>query len=255
MKNFDDLLTIMKRLRRECPWDRKQTPQSLRQYILEESFEVIESIDEENWDELKKELGDLLLQIVFQSTIAEEKNRFSIADVVEHINNKLVVRHPHVFGDKTVENERDVENNWEHIKIRTEQRDSLLSGVPQPAPALIRAQRMQEKASGVGFDWDRTEDVLKKIEEEFGELRQALEKKDGRQIEAEIGDLLFSIVNLSRFYDVVAEDALRLTVKKFQSRFRYIEKHYKNDHKMMEKASLKELDRLWDEAKKKEKNG
>jgi tetrapyrrole methylase family protein/MazG family protein len=246
---FQELVNIMKRLRKECPWDRAQTPQSLRQYILEEAFEVIETIDEENWSELGEELGDLLLQIVFQSEIAEERSHFTISDVIRHINNKMVNRHPHVFGEAQVKSEDDVADNWEHIKIHLEKRKSLLSGVPAAAPALLQAQRLQDKASRVGFDWDDINDVLNKVQEEIEEVRQAMAGGDKDEVNAEFGDLLFALVNSARFLDLNAEDALRMTNQKFIRRFSYIEEHFGQDFNKMKAAGLAELDRLWDKAK------
>ena len=175
---FLSLVEIMKRLRLECPWDRQQTPESLRKYILEEAYEVVETIDHQDWEELGKELGDLLLQIIFQSVIAQESEYFSIESVIENINNKLIERHPHVFGEKKVNSAREVEVNWEHIKIKNLDKKSLLSGVPKSAPALLSAQRLQEKAARVSFDWNDILDVLNKLNEEIGELQQAIVKKN-----------------------------------------------------------------------------
>ncbi len=248
-KKFSDLLNIMKRLRQDCPWDKKQTTESLSQYLLEETYEVLESIDNQDWNELGKELGDLLLQIVFHSVIAEEKGKFSIDDVIENINKKLIERHPHVFGEKKVNSAEDVADNWEHIKMNSEKRDSLLSGIPMQAPALLFAQRMQEKASKIGFDWENVEGIIQKIEEEISELKAALSEGDKDKIQEEIGDTIFSIVNISRFLNLNAEDCLRSTNKKFKKRFQYIENYYNGDFDSMKKASLKDLDDLWEKAK------
>lgn len=248
-KNFSELLNIMKKLRQECPWDKKQTAESLRQYLLEETYEVIESIDKQDWKELGKELGDLLLQIVFQSAIAKENGYFDIEDVIENINNKLIERHPHVFADKKVDSDKDVADNWESIKMNSEKRDSLLDGIPIQAPALLFAQRMQEKASKVGFDWEEVENVVQKLDEELAELKSALEDKSKINIEEEIGDTLFTIVNISRFLEINAEDSLRLSNAKFKKRFQYIEKQYKGDIDSMKKATLQELEELWEKAK------
>jgi MazG family protein len=249
---FLSLVEIMKRLRLECPWDRQQTPESLRKYILEEAYEVVETIDHQDWEELGKELGDLLLQIIFQSVIAQESEYFSIESVIENINNKLIERHPHIFGEKKVNSAREVEVNWEHIKIKNLDKKSLLSGVPKSAPALLSAQRLQEKAARVSFDWDDILDVLNKLNEEIGELQQAIVKKNTKYIEEEIGDTFFSLVNLSRFLNISAEDALRKSNEKFIRRFQYIENSYNHDYEKMKQAGLEALDKKWEEAKKRQ---
>lgn len=246
---FQRLVDIMKRLRKECPWDRKQTPQSLRQYILEEAYESVEAIDNRDWDELKKELGDLLLQIVFQAEIGEEKNRFTLKEVIRHINEKLIRRHPHVFGDVKVKNAEEVKENWEQIKVQQEKRSSLLEGVPRNLSGLLRAQRLQDKASQAGFDWEEAGGILNKIKEEIAELEEALQQKNQEEIENEMGDLLFSIVNLSRFRNVNAEDALRKAINKFISRFQYIEKRLAKMNRSVYDSNLKEMDQLWEESK------
>lgn len=248
-KKFSDLLTIMNRLRQECPWDKKQTAESLRQYLLEETYEVVESIDNRDWQELGKELGDLLLQIVFQSAIAEEKGLFSIADVIDNINKKLVERHPHVFGEKKVNSDKEVADNWEHIKMNSENRKSLLDGIPKHAPALLFAQRMQEKASKIGFDWEEVGSIIQKLDEEVAELKEALKEENSQKIQEEIGDTLFTLANISRFLDLNAEDSLRLTNAKFKKRFQFIEKHYNGNIELMKKTTLQELDELWEKAK------
>ncbi len=246
---FSQLVHIMKRLRRECPWDREQTPQSLRQYILEEAYETIEAIDNQDWEELKKELGDLLLQVVFQAEIAEEEGRFTLEEIIEHINQKLIQRHPHVFGTVKAETAQQVKENWEEIKYRTEKRRSYLDGIPRNLCALLRAQRAQEKAAKVGFDWADASGVLSKLEEEIQELKTSLQAGDPEAMEEEIGDLLFSLVNLSRFYGINAEDALRRTTNKFMARFQYIEQKLADQNRSVQEASLEEMDRLWEEAK------
>jgi MazG family protein len=250
-KSFLRLVDIMHQLRKECPWDRQQTAESLRKYILEEAYEAVDTIDTKDWIRLRDELGDLMLQIVFQSEIAEENGYFSILSVLESINNKLVSRHPHVFGDKKVNTADDVEHNWEKIKIEKEKRKSLLSGIPDLAPALLRAQRLQEKASRVSFDWKKTSDVVTHLESELEELKIAIEHKNQEDIEEEMGDFLFTIVNLARFLEVSAEDALRQSNRKFIKRFGYIEASFNGDFEKMRNAGIKTLDRLWDEAKKK----
>ncbi len=246
---FQRLIDIMKRLRKECPWDKKQTPQSLRQYIFEEAYEVVESIDDENWDELKRELGDLLLQIVFQAKIGEEESRFTLQEIIEHINEKLIRRHPHVFGDKVAENPEQVKENWEQIKIQQENRKSILEGVPGSLSGLLRAQRIQDKAAQVGFDWEDSKGVLEKIKEEISELEVANQQQNVEEMESELGDLLFSLVNLARFKKINAEDALRGTINKFISRFKYIEDNLSKSNKSIYESSMEEMDRLWEEAK------
>lgn len=253
LKEFEQLVDIMKRLRKECPWDREQTPESLRQYILEEAYETIEAIDNRDWDELRKELGDLLLQIVFQAEIAEENNRFILADVINHINRKLIERHPHVFGDVKVKDAGEVKDNWEQIKVKKENRQSILEGLPKIMSALLLAQRVQDKASQVGFDWEKAQDVAEKVKEEVEELQESVEKNIPEAIEEEIGDLLFSLVNLCRFYNVNAEDALRKTTNKFISRFQYIERKLAEKSNSPREATLEEMDKLWEEAKRRDK--
>jgi len=250
-EEFQNLIEIMARLRKECPWDKKQTPQSLRQYILEEAYETIESIDDENWDELKKELGDLLLQIVFQAEIALEENRFTLEEVIRNINEKLIRRHPHVFGDVKVNNAKEVKENWEKIKINKENRSSLLEGVPRNLSGLLRAQRLQDKAAQVGFDWPEVTGVLEKIKEEIAELEQALKEKNRELLEFELGDLLFSLVNFARFQDINAEDSMRKSINKFVARFQYIEKRFRDLNKSIYDSSLEEMDALWEESKNK----
>ncbi len=246
---FLQLVSIMKRLRKECPWDLKQTPQSLRQYILEEAYETVEAIDNENWEELKKELGDLLLQIVFQAEIAEEKSRFTLKNVIASINQKLIRRHPHVFGEIKVKDEDEVKNNWEQIKFEQERRDSVLAGIPLQLSGLLRAQRIQEKAAQVGFDWNNVNGIFTKLREEISELEQAIQEKNPEEIENELGDLIFTLVNLARFQKINAEDSLRKTINKFISRFQYIERKLAEKNKSIYHSSLEEMDRLWEESK------
>jgi MazG family protein len=246
---IEDLLNIMHELRDKCPWDSAQTHQSLKQYLLEETYEVLEGIDDENWEMMSSELGDLLLQIVFHSEIAARERHFDFSDVVDRISKKLVDRHPHVFGDLKVHSASDVQENWEHSKVVNENRKSILSGIPQQAPALLQAQRLQQKAATVGFDWNEMEPVLEKIEEEWQEFKTAVQKNDLIEIEKEFGDVLFSLVNLARFKDVVAEDALRQTNNKFIRRFQYIERQYNNDPKAIKKEPLETLDKHWNDAK------
>ena len=252
--DLSELIKIMAALRGEkgCPWDREQTRDSLKPFIIEEAYEVLEAIDEGNPNAVKEELGDLLFQIVFQSRVAEENGEFGISDVIETIAKKMINRHPHVFGDTTCETPEEVIMNWEeHKKREGKQRASILEGVPKELPALLRAHRLQSRASRVGFDWDKAEDVLAKLDEEVAEFKDAVRRKEEGNIEDELGDILFMIVNISRFIGVNPEDALRKTISKFISRFRYIEMAAADRGKKLTDMSLAEMDALWDEAKKK----
>jgi MazG family protein len=248
---FIELVEIMDTLRNECPWDKEQTHQSLRKYVLEEAYEVIEAIDKENWQELEEELGDLLLQVVFQATIAKETGKFTLVKVIEALNKKLIDRHPHVFGNKKVDSAKEVQTNWEKIKIKNNNRKSLLDGIPSHVPALLRAQRLQEKAAKVSFDWSRMNDVVDKLDEEIIELKSAMKDNNRQEIEDEMGDILFSLVNIARFLEISAEDSLRKSSEKFVRRFKYIEEAFDNNYDHMKKAGLDELDKKWEEAKKK----
>lgn len=249
-RNFEDFVTLVGRLRKECPWDRKQTPESLKDNLIEEAYEAVDAIERSESEELRKELGDLLLHIVFQSTMAEETDTFSIADVIEGISEKLIRRHPHVFGETTVKNEQEVAANWETIKLN-EGKESLLDGLPPHLPALIRAQRMQEKAGNVGFDWAEWELAWEKLNEEIDEWREAVGGQNQEHRMEEFGDLLFSLVNVGRLLGLRAEDSLRQANRKFENRFRYIEEQLGNRQKSIRESSLEEMDILWDEAKRK----
>lgn len=246
--NFKDLVEIVKILRKECPWDRKQTHQSIKDNLIEEAYEAVEAIDQNDLDELKKELGDLLLHVVFHSRMATETDSFNVNDVIYSIQEKLIRRHPHVFGDTEAGDEQEVAANWEAIKLK-EGKESVLDGLPAHLPALIKAQRMQEKAANVGFDWPEWRQVWEKLEEELSELKEVLEKKDIQKSEEEFGDLLFSLVNVGRFFNLNAEDSLRLTNSKFVKRFRYIEKQIQNSDRTIDEVSLEEMDVFWEEAK------
>lgn len=246
--DFNDLVEIIKILRKECPWDRKQTHQSIKDNLIEEAYEVVDAIDTEDFGELKKELGDLLLHVVFHSNMADESDRFTIEDVIYAIQEKLIRRHPHVFGDEAADDEEQVAENWENIKLQ-EGKESILEGIPKHLPALIRAQRMQEKAANVGFDWPEMSQVLDKMEEELDEFRQVLEEGDQQKSRNEFGDLLFSLVNLGRFFDLNAEDSLRSTNRKFIRRFQYIEQQLNEEDKNISDVNLQEMDKHWNSAK------
>jgi MazG family protein len=249
---FTELVEIMDKLRNECPWDKEQTHHSLRKYILEEAYEVVEAIDNNNWGELEEELGDLLLQVVFQSAIARESGKFNLESVIRVLNNKLIERHPHIFGDKKVNSAKDVQTNWEKIKLEKSQRQSLMEGIPVGAPALLRAQRLQERASKVSFDWQKISDVVDKLEEELKELKSAIRDNNRQETEEEMGDMLFTLVNVSRFLGISAEDSLRRSNEKFIRRFKYIEEAFDNNYDAIKNAGLDELDKKWEEAKKRE---
>lgn len=248
-RSFDGLVKIMDILRRECPWDRKQTHESLKDMMVEELYEAIDAIDRGDFDELRKELGDILLHVVFHSKMASEEGFFDIQDVIYGIQEKLIRRHPHVFGEVVVNDSDEVSRNWEHIKLEEKGRESVLSGVPRTLPALLRAQRMQEKAAAVGFDWPKHEDVWMKLEEELEEFRETIEQNNRPESEKEFGDLLFSLVNVGRFWDLNSEDCLRLTNNKFYNRFRYIEQKVRESGKTLDEVDLAEMDTYWEEAK------
>lgn len=239
-------------LRKECPWDRKQTHESIKDLMVEEIYEAIDAIDSGDMNELKKELGDLLLHIVFHAEMASETNIFDINDVIYGIQEKLIRRHPHVFGDPQDLSAEKVLSNWEKIKLSEKDRKSVLSGVPDTLPALLQGQRMQEKAGGVGFDWKEWEPSWLKLEEELNEFKETIQAGDKIAQGKEFGDVLFSMVNVGRLLKLNAEDSLRLTNKKFKSRFTYIETELAKKGLRPDDVSLDEMDRLWDEAKSKE---
>lgn len=250
-RDFDNLVRIMAILRKECPWDREQTHESIKDLMIEEIYEAIDAIDSGNFDELKKELGDLLLHIVFHTEMAREKGKFEIGDVIYGIQEKLIRRHPHVFGNVKVEGTANVVSNWEKIKMKETDRKSVLSGVPNHVPALIKAQRMQEKAGGVGFDWKDWKSAWIKLSEELDELKSAADSQKAESMADELGDVLFSVVNVGRLMGLNAEDCLRLTNKKFFDRFGYIESVLAGKGLHPSDVTLEELDKLWDEAKSK----
>jgi MazG family protein len=249
-KVFDEYLDIIHQLRKKCPWDMEQTHESLRAHLVEETFEAIESITKNDMEGLKFELGDLMLHVVLQAIIAEEEGVFTMEDVLLASKEKLIRRHPHVFGETTVNSVQEIRKNWESIK-RLEGKLSLIDGVPADLPALIRAQRIQGKASAVGFDWQNKGEVWKKVEEETAELKKAEMNGDTSLIEDEFGDLLFSLVNYSRFLKVDAEFALRKTIDKFVRRFNYVEERLKAEGKTPEESTLEEMDRIWNDTKRK----
>ncbi len=239
----------MDELRAGCPWDRKQTLESLRYLTIEETYELSDAILEKDMDEIKKELGDLMLHLVFYSKIASEQNAFTITDVLNGICEKLIHRHPHIYGDVMAKDAETVKNNWEKIKLKEGERKTVLGGVPASLPAMVKAYRIQEKARGVGFDWDHVGQVWDKVQEELAELQYEKLNGSPEKIEDEFGDLLFALINYARFIDVNPEDALERTNKKFIRRFNYIEQKVKETGKSMHDMSLAELDVFWNEAK------
>ena len=251
LQSLERLLNIMDELREKCPWDRKQTFETLRHLTIEETYELGDAILENNLDEIKKELGDLLLHIFFYSKIGSEKKSFDIADVANQIADKLIRRHPHIYGETNVEDADQVVKNWEDIKLK-EGKKSVLEGVPNSLPALVKAYRIQEKVSGVGFDWDQKEAVLEKVKEELDELRTEIDAGDSKKMEAELGDVMFSLVNYARFLKVNPENALERTNKKFIKRFNYIEEKAKKSQRKVTELSIEEMEVLWEEAKKTE---
>lgn len=251
LESFDKLLSIMDELREKCPWDKKQNFETLRHLTIEETYELADAIIENNSSEIKKELGDLLLHIVFYAKIGSEDKSFDIKDIIDSLNEKLIRRHPHIYGNREAKDERQVEENWEEIKLR-EGRESTLSGVPKTLPALIKAYRMQDKARGVGFDWDNVDQVWAKVEEEIEELRFEIKSGNKDKIEEEFGDTLFALINYSRFINVNPETALERTNKKFINRFQFIEKEVIKQNKNMKDMTLEELDKIWNQAKKTE---
>lgn len=255
-EKFRELVEIMARLRAPdgCPWDREQTHASLKKYLIEEAYEMLESIDEGDDAALAEECGDVLLQVVFHAQIAAEEGRFAIADVLDAINGKLIRRHPHVFGDRDAATADEVLRNWDADKRKEKpERESILDGVPGALPALLRARQLQAKASRVGFDWERVDEVFDKLEEECRELRQARAEGRAETMREELGDMLFALVNVARYLDVDPEEALQQTNRKFIRRFNYIEKRLKARGRAPDESTLEEMDALWDEAKRMER--
>ncbi|NNC50105.1 MAG: nucleoside triphosphate pyrophosphohydrolase [Flaviramulus sp.] len=248
LKAFDRLLTIMDELREQCPWDKKQTMQTLRHLTIEETYELGDAILDDDLEEVKKELGDVLLHIVFYSKIGSETNDFDIADVCNNICKKLINRHPHIYGDVKVNNEDDVKRNWESLKLK-EGKKSVLEGVPLSLPALVKANRIQEKVAGVGFDWEEPNQVWEKVEEELNEFKTEVDSGNQDKMESEFGDVMFSLVNYARFLKINPENALERTNKKFSKRFQYLENKAKTLNKPLSDMTLSEMDVFWEEAK------
>ena len=251
LKGLDRLLTIMDELREQCPWDQKQTMQTLRHLTIEETYELGDAILDNDLDEVKMELGDVLLHIVFYAKIGSETGDFDIADVANAICDKLINRHPHIYGDVKVSNAEDVKKNWEQIKLK-EGKKSVLEGVPRSLPALVKANRIQDKVAGVGFDWEKPEQVFEKVQEELGELQVEVASGNTESIESEFGDVLFSMINYARFLGVNPENALERTNKKFTKRFQYLEDKASQMGKALKDMTLEEMDVFWNEAKAKD---
>ncbi|MEZ4858117.1 MAG: nucleoside triphosphate pyrophosphohydrolase [Flavobacteriaceae bacterium] len=249
LQALDRLLTIMDELRAQCPWDKKQTFQTLRHLTIEETYELGDAILDNDLEEVKKELGDLLLHIVFYAKIGSETNDFDIAEVANEICEKLISRHPHIYGDVKVANEEEVKQNWENLKLR-EGKKSVLEGVPKSLPALVKANRIQDKVAGVGFDWEEPQQVFEKLKEELEELQYEVKEGNKEKMEQEFGDVLFSMINYARFLKVDPENALERTNKKFIKRFQYLESKAKEIGKSLKEMTLAEMDIFWEEAKK-----
>lgn len=247
-KAFERLVTIMDELREKCPWDRKQTIQSLRQLTIEEMYELVDSITENDWAGIREELGDILLHMVFYAKIGREEGKFTLEEVINGICDKLISRHPHIYGDVKVENEEDVKRNWENLKLK-EGKKSVLSGVPKALPAMTKAMRLQEKARQVGFEWENRDQVWEKVEEEQRELREAIDQGQQERIEDEFGDLVFSLINYARFLRVDAENALERTNKKFIHRFTQMEQEALLKGKSLDQMTLEEMDTIWNSIK------
>lgn len=252
MDELQRLIDIMAKLRSQdgCPWDKEQTNESLKPYLIEEAYEVLEAIDDNNPSKLKEELGDLLFQIIFHCQLASERDDFTIKDVILCITNKIVSRHPHVFSDAVYSSPEEVRKQWHERKAEEGKfKESILTGIPVKLPALLRSQRLQSRVSKVGFDWQKIEDVLDKVVEELSELRTAVSNGSKKDIEEELGDVLFVLVNVARFAGINAEEALKRTIKKFISRFTYIEKEAQSSGKKLSAMTLQEMDKLWEDAK------
>lgn len=251
LQAFERLLNIMNELREKCPWDRKQTMESLRNLTIEETYELADAILKNEMPEIKKELGDILLHVVFYAKIADERSSFDITDVINTLCDKLVSRHPHVFGDVDVKDHKEVEDNWEQIKMK-EGYKSILSGVPDSLPAMVKSNRIQQKVRGVGFDWDEKEQIWDKVKEELDELQVEVKNAEKEKIEAEFGDLLFSVINAARLYDIDPENALEKTNHKFIRRFKYLEENTLNKGIKLKDMTLDEMNVIWEKAKQNE---
>ena len=249
-ESFLKLVGIMDELREKCPWDKKQTIETLRPLTIEETYELTDAISDNDWIGIKEELGDLLLHLIFYARIGREQQQFTLQDVIDGISEKLIRRHPHIYGDVKVNDEEDVKKNWEQIKMQ-EGKKSVLAGVPRSLPAVVKATRIQEKAKQVGFEWDNIADVWKKVEEEIGELQEAVAAKDQQHIEEEFGDVMFSLINYARFLRIDAEGVLEKTNKKFMYRFTEMEKEATKHDKSLADMSLAEMDALWNDIKSK----
>jgi MazG family protein len=243
-EEFMRLVQIMDELREKCPWDKKQTIETLRQLTIEETYELTDAITDKDWKGIKEELGDLLLHVVFYAKIGAEKNEFTLQEVINNVCEKLIIRHPHIYGDVKVTSDEDVKQNWEKIKLK-EGKKSVLSGVPKSLPAMVKAMRLQEKSKQVGFEWDNTSQVWEKVEEELGELQEAVSTGDKDKMEDELGDVFFSLVNFARFLQVDGENALERTNKKFIERFTGMEAAAAEENKFLHDMSLEEMDALW----------
>jgi len=250
LAGFRHLLEIMDELREKCPWDREQTFDTLRNLTVEETFELSDAIFQKDYKDVCKELGDLMLHIVFYSKIASEQQLFDVKDVLNQLCDKLIRRHPHIYGEMKADSANEVHENWEKIKLQTEGNRSVLGGIPSGMPALTKAYRIQDKVSGVGFDWDNKEDVWNKVKEELGELKAEVDKEDPVRMEEEFGDVLFSLINYARFLHIHPEDALEKTNRKFMNRFQLLEKMVKEDSRQLTDMSLEEMDVYWERAKK-----
>ncbi len=250
MKEFDELVKIMETLRNKCPWDMEQTHESIMKCTIDETYELLDAIEDNSAENMREELGDVLLQVVFHSQIAKENKKFNISDVISDINQKLIRRHPHIYGSTKANTSKEVLENWDKIKQKEKShRKSALDGVPRSLPALLKAEQIQKKAAKTGFDWKEIKPVIEKLMEEIDEFKQAVKNNDIQNIDEEIGDILFSTVNIARHFNISAEKSLRNTIDKFSKRFRYVEKTLKENGTKLEDTTLEKMDNLWDISK------